>query len=376
MKIAFVAVMNGFPWGGSEELWSTTAREALREGHRVIVIVFDWGRLHPRVQELVNEGVHLHLRKRNPAVAAFPLRLLRRLRQVASPNREFAALREFGPDVVCVSQGGTYDLYYERELQRFLSSANVPYCLVCQFNHETGVLSPAERQGARRLFTAARRVFFVAERNLRTARRQMACALDHATVVANPVNLSATSVVSWPTGEKVKFASVARLQAAFKGQDLLLEVLGGEVWKTRNWELNLYGSGPNEAYLKELAVFFGIGDQIHFRGQAADIREVWAGNHLLVLPSVGEGLPLSLVEAMLCGRPAVVTDVGDSAAVIEEPATGFVAEAASVRSFGAALERAWRARAAWPEMGVRAHRVATGRTDFTPGKTLLAYLIG
>ena len=53
-------------------------------------------------------------------------------------------------------------------------------------------------------------------------------------------------------------------------------------------------------------------------------------------------MPLALVEAMLCGRTAVVTDVGGNAEWIEDGETGFVAEAATAKSFGAALkERGW-----------------------------------
>ena len=52
---------------------------------------------------------------------------------------------------------------------------------------------------------------------------------------------------------------------------------------------------------------------VHFRGHVNDIRAIWEQNHLLVLPSRYEGLPLALVEAMWCGRPAVVTDVGGNA---------------------------------------------------------------
>lgn len=48
---------------------------------------------------------------------------------------------------------------------------------------------------------------------------------------------------------------------------------------------------------------------VQFLGHIADIRSVWAQAHIAVLPSRGEGLPLSLVEAAACGRPLVATDV-------------------------------------------------------------------
>jgi glycosyltransferase involved in cell wall biosynthesis len=83
---------------------------------------------------------------------------------------------------------------------------------------------------------------------------------------------------------------------------------------------------------------------VRFHGHVSDIREVWSQNHLLVLPSRYEGVPLSLVEAMWCGRPAVVTAAGRAAELCLNNETGFVAPAATVSLFGEALERAWERR--------------------------------
>jgi len=72
---------------------------------------------------------------------------------------------------------------------------------------------------------------------------------------------------------------------------------------------------------------------------------------MLVLPSRYEGLPLALVEAMWCGRPALVTDVGGNAELCLDGKTGFVAEAPVVSSVARALERAWSERHDWFRLG-------------------------
>jgi glycosyltransferase involved in cell wall biosynthesis len=119
---------------------------------------------------------------------------------------------------------------------------------------------------------------------------------------------------------------------------------------------------------------FGIADRVHFMGHVDDLRAVWADNDLLVLSSFGEGIPLTLVEAMLCGRPAVVTDVGGNTEWLEDGTTGFVAPAATPQSVAAALERAWAARPQWRQMGERARDAALARYDPRPGRTLLGLL--
>ena len=80
---------------------------------------------------------------------------------------------------------------------------------------------------------------------------------------------------------------------------------------------------------------------------------------MLVLPSRYEGLPLALVEAMWCGRPAVVTDVGGNAEVCSDGETGFLSVAPTVELLDEALERAWAQRDNWQAMG----RVARARAE-------------
>ncbi|HMA34742.1 MAG TPA: hypothetical protein VKY74_09725, partial [Chloroflexia bacterium] len=60
---------------------------------------------------------------------------------------------------------------------------------------------------------------------------------------------------------------------------------------------------------------------------------------------------------------------------IAEGHTGFVAEAPTARSFGAALERAWHRQSAWPQMGIDAHAKAVSQLDPTPGRTLLRVVL-
>lgn len=57
------------------------------------------------------------------------------------------------------------------------------------------------------------------------------------------------------------------------------------------------------------------------------------------MPSRFEGLPLAMVEAMLCARPVVATDVAGHAEIIEDGVTGFLADAPTAGSMAAALER-------------------------------------
>ncbi len=364
MRICFISTMSGAPWGGSEVLWSRTARRALEEGHEVALLTPRWPATPKPVAELKALGAAVV----NRAVSR-DNRAVRVLEQVVYP---LPWLVRWRPEVLCFSQGGTYDIsMHGLDLVRFQRRCGAPYVIIFQHNSDLHIPAPAVRPRAVDFFQRARGLVFVSEANRRAVERQLAVALPRACVLCNPVNLDRLEAVAWPEGPEVGLATVARLEAVAKGQDVLLEVLSQPAWKSRAWRLRLYGEGRDGAYLRSLADHFGLSGRVDFRGQVADVRSIWAENQLLVLPSRSEGTPLALVEAMICGRPAVVTDAGGNVEWVDEPDTGFVAAAATVRSLGAALERAWQAQGQWPEIGTRARARALRQYDPSPERTLL-----
>jgi glycosyltransferase involved in cell wall biosynthesis len=79
--------------------------------------------------------------------------------------------------------------------------------------------------------------------------------------------------------------------------------------------LRMFGSPPpgQEAYLERcrgLAAELGISDVATFEGRVAEIRDAYKAGSVVVLCSIAEGFPYTVIEAMTCGRPCVATDVG------------------------------------------------------------------
>lgn len=387
MNVAVVSTMDEAPWGGSEELWARMAQAALRDGHRILSLTSNWPEVPDSLQQLRECGAEVRFQEFPRAIATKSSRRYLRLLQLIGRSdgdsvadlqryRDFHPLKKWKPHVVCVNLGWSYEFMFRPGLPEYLQSSLTPYVLLIQYVDDRYFPKALEeREVIHRVFDRAASVIFVAERNRTDAERQLATRLNNAVVVRNPVNLSNMDTVSWPAGDGVTMASVARLCVRAKGQDLLFEALTRAQWRRRTWTLNVYGTGPDRAYLESLAAHCGLAERIRFHGHVQDIRRIWAENHLLVLPSRGEGTPLSLVEAQVCGRPAVVTDVGGNIEWVEEGTTGFVAAASSTSAISVALERAWENRDLWKEMGQRAHTEALAKVDPDPGQTLLSFVL-
>jgi glycosyltransferase involved in cell wall biosynthesis len=75
----------------------------------------------------------------------------------------------------------------------------------------------------------------------------------------------------------------------------------------------------NEAYAqtcRRLAVDLGLADAVTFAGVVACSRDAFAAAHVVGLSSISEGLPYTVIEAMMCGRATVSTDVGGVAEAV------------------------------------------------------------
>jgi glycosyltransferase involved in cell wall biosynthesis len=102
--------------------------------------------------------------------------------------------------------------------------------------------------------------------------------------------------------------------------------------------------------VERLTARFGLSGRVTFAGHAA-IEEIWLANHVLVVPSRCEGGPLVSIEAMLCGRPVLGTNVGLHPEIIVDGVTGFLVESPTVADVAEGLERLWASRAHLETMG-------------------------
>jgi glycosyltransferase involved in cell wall biosynthesis len=103
--------------------------------------------------------------------------------------------------------------------------------------------------------------------------------------------------------------------------------------------LLVVGDGELRDELRGRAERHGLMNRVHFLGARRDLGNVLAAIDLFVMPSLWEGLPLSMVLAMGAGLPVVVSDVAGIPEVVEDGVSGMLVPPGDVPALGSALAR-------------------------------------
>ncbi len=153
-------------------------------------------------------------------------------------------------------------------------------------------------------------------------------------VLPNAVNIPLPVDRKYNT-QPVKFLFVGRF-AFNKGIDILataVKELNAEGWQNKT-EFNLVGKGPLfDEYVKTFSF-----PNLHFLGFASDEKlvELYRTNDVFVLPTLFEGMPTVVLEAMAHGMPVIVTDTGATTEMVDA-SNGIIIEKKQVSSLKKAI---------------------------------------
>lgn len=109
----------------------------------------------------------------------------------------------------------------------------------------------------------------------------------------------------------------------FKGISKLLDL-------NADFKLFLIGAGKKESYLKSVSREMGLQDKVFFEGYRDDVISYLKQTDIFVLPSLWEGTPVALMEAMACATACIATDVGDVKELISNGHEGIIIEPKNV----------------------------------------------
>jgi len=336
-RLVFLTTNEASHWGGSEQLWIHVAQRCRDNGHDVIVVNKDWIPEPYFYEEFRKRGIKILFRE---------------------DDQFFNQIVIFKPDLMIFSLGDQDEgvEYYTK-----CKEHNISYVIINQLTKEPEYwpVRPERNLLVREGYLNARNVFFTSENNHVVMEKRLQCELPHYKVFFQPYYVSREENIPFPSfNNGVQIAIPAKLLTIHKGQHLAIEVMNSDKWRKRNVFLNLYGIGADEENLKKMVVGYGLTNVRFFKPRwelpDPDLVSIWRENHAILMPSFMEGMPLVVINALMCARVAIVTDIGGHREIIEDNITGFIAPKPKIEDIDDAMERAYQMRHLWEEIGKKA----------------------
>jgi glycosyltransferase involved in cell wall biosynthesis len=126
--------------------------------------------------------------------------------------------------------------------------------------------------------------------------------------------------------------SVGRL-SAIKQTDEFIKLVAGLEQDGRPVYAAIVGDGDQLANLQALATELNVSDRVRFFGWVDDVEDILKRSKVFVMTSASEGLPHSLIEAMLTGMPAIVPNVGEIGDLVASGLNGYLIMESETQSF-------------------------------------------
>ncbi|HEY1357851.1 MAG TPA: glycosyltransferase family 4 protein [Thermoleophilaceae bacterium] len=169
-----------------------------------------------------------------------------------------------------------------------------------------------------------------------------------------PLRVISVAWLRWMKGFEWALIAVRRLLEA--GVPVRLEVIGGDPTEE-------IGEPSERARIAHTLSDLGLEDHVHLLGKlsSADVAARLQASDVLLLPSLDEGLPTVLLEAMASGIPVVATDCGGVSESFTHELEGLLVPPRDAAAMAGALERLWRDPALRARMGEAGRRTATTR---------------
>lgn len=122
-------------------------------------------------------------------------------------------------------------------------------------------------------------------------------------------------------GETV-FIMVAGLRWTKNHLDFLRSI--AQLPRDTGFRFLFLGEGELKSAIEENVRKLGLGEAVILAGMRHDVGTVLAGADVFVLPSITEGLPNAILEAMAAGLPVIATDVGGNGEAVEHGRQGLI----------------------------------------------------
>ena len=320
MRIAFAIPSLGS--GGAERVASLLSNHWARLGHEITLITFEEPAAEPFFP--LEQGVAV--RSLAAAVSRRPAGMVSK--NFARISRLRILLKELRPDVIVafMTEANVVALWASRGL-------NVPVVISERNQPDRPGLGQIHKLARRLTYPFADALVLQTEGIAAWAKARFNIPVH---VIPNPVLLNPDGAAS-ARGSPHRLISLGRLSHQ-KGYDLLLRSFAALAGKQPDWQLIIYGEGPERARLERLRAESGYAERICLPGLTTDSLGVLRQASLFVLPSRFEGYPNALLEALGCGLPVVATaSPGGTVEILADGVHGMLVPPDDISALTAAL---------------------------------------
>lgn len=136
--------------------------------------------------------------------------------------------------------------------------------------------------------------------------------------------------------ETIKICTIGRFVEQ-KGYEYLIKAIPEIIKKKPNSEFILIGDGPLKNEMEYLSKELGVNQYIKFLGYRNDVSKILVNSDIFVLPSLWEGLPISVIEALASKVPVVATSVNGTVEIVESGSSGVLVRPKDVEELAQAI---------------------------------------
>ena len=247
-----------------------------------------------------------------------------------------------GVPVIISHNHSVYDYYNRRYhfVEWFLSL--ITDRVVCVSDIVNRFANETQRINARKLITIHNGIdseYTVLEKRTSVLRKELGIPVDHSVI-----------------------CTIAHMEE-HKGIKYLLESASLLLQSRNDVSFLVVGEGRLKEKLKILCADLKIEENVVFAGERGDIPEILSLTDIFVLPSLREGLPLTILEAMACGKPVIATNVGGIPEVVKDGVSGILISPKDPESLHSAMNELLGDREKMKKMGHNGKRVCSESFD-------------
>ena len=306
MKI--VQVIYSLGLGGAETVVENISKVFLQKGHQVVILSF-YDLDSPRVERLQNAGADIRFLGKKPG---FDVKTLKKVHQI---------LKEEKPDVI----------HSHLNVIKYVALSG--FCTKKTANiHTIHNVAYLDATGLDKLLNKILFKWFnvvpvaLSEKIQKTITEYYKINPSKLPIVLNGADLSkCVDKTDYKFGELIKLIHVGR----FTDQKNHIEMLKAfeEVNKKYpNTVLQLVGDGENREIIENYIYQNSLQNAVELLGLTENVFQYLNKADIFLLPSLYEGLPITLIEAMGCGLPCVTSKVGGIPDIIEDGKNGIFCE--------------------------------------------------